>query len=711
MKFWKDQGRILDLFIVSFLILFLEIALVRWVSIEIRIFSYVNNLVLLACFLGIGIGCYYSEKKMTMRVTLLSLAVLFLLVMAPIGVVIEGRYTHFVKDTPMLLSAFSDTVIWNEVTPTNMVLKTVIGMISTLTVFAIIVITFIPLGRMLGSLLNSYENLLFAYSLNVFASLIGIWCFNLLAFRYQPPWVWFTVVLLGVLWLARRMYHKRASLYLFLGAYLLGLLFIAVIPLLTSMATIWSPYQKLQIMPLTYKERGYYVGVNETGFMLLLDLSDRFIKERPEFFDSKSRIWSQYDIPYRFKKEAADVLIIGAGGGNDAAGALRNRAEHITAVEIDPGIYEIGRQLHPESPYASPKVEIMIDDARSFFKKNDERYDLISFGLLDSHTLASTYNNMRIDHYVYTEESFQEARRLLKEDGVMTVIFEVQREWIALRIAGLLRKTFGEDPVAFWVRSGEAYGAGGLMFVSSKDMAGLREVIAEDSELSSFIDNHIYHTGELVKLTTDDWPYLYLEQAAIPTLHICLSILLLGLFVVGRRMLIPRGQRLNWHFFFLGAAFLLLEFQNISKTTLLFGSTWLVNSFIISSILVLILLANLFVYRLGKVNLKLVYLGLLVSLGIVYILPLSAFNVLSYTPRVIVSSTILNLPIFFAGIVFITSFQRVRNADLAFGSNLLGAGVGGILESVSFVTGIHMLIVLVAILYTASFLCLRQERF
>src|SRR2546427_12123699 len=41
--------------------------------------------------------------------------------------------------------------------------------------------------------------------------------------------------------------------------------------------------------------------------------------------------------------------------GNDVASALRHGAEHVDAVEIDPIIYKIGVQYHPESPYSSPR--------------------------------------------------------------------------------------------------------------------------------------------------------------------------------------------------------------------------------------------------------------------------------------------------------------------------------------------------------------------
>jgi hypothetical protein len=48
--------RHLYLFALSFVSLFVELLLVRWVSTEVRIFAYFRNLVLVSCFIGLGIG-------------------------------------------------------------------------------------------------------------------------------------------------------------------------------------------------------------------------------------------------------------------------------------------------------------------------------------------------------------------------------------------------------------------------------------------------------------------------------------------------------------------------------------------------------------------------------------------------------------------------------------------------------------------------------
>src|SRR5258706_5313062 len=71
----------------------------------------------------------------------------------------------------------------------------------------------------------------------------------------------------------------------------------------------------------------------------------------------------------------ADVLVIGAGSGNDVDAALRQGAAHVDAVEIDPAIYDIGRNNHPDRPYSNPRVTVHIADGRSFLQHTDRQYE------------------------------------------------------------------------------------------------------------------------------------------------------------------------------------------------------------------------------------------------------------------------------------------------------------------------------------------------
>ncbi|MCK5023810.1 MAG: hypothetical protein KAS04_06545, partial [Candidatus Aenigmarchaeota archaeon] len=157
------------------------------------------------------------------------------------------------------------------------------------------------------------------------------------------------------------------------------------------------------------------------------------------------------------------------------------------------------------------------------------------------------------------------------------------------------------------------------------------------------------------------------------------------------------------------AGFLLVEFQNINKTALLFGSTWIVNSINITAILTMSLLANLFVSRVKIKSLKILYALLFLSLLIVFLVPLNVFNFLGYWQKSFSASILLNIPIFFAGIIFITSFRRSQQKNLAFGSNLIGAAAGGLLECLSFLIGVRMLVLVIMGLYLLSLAFLKRK--
>jgi hypothetical protein len=110
--------------------------------------------------------------------------------------------------------------------------------------------------------------------------------------------------------------------------------------------------------------------------------------------------------------------------------------------------HEIGRNYHPENPYSSPSVRIINDDARSFFATTAEKFDVISFGLLDSHT-TTAMTNARLDHYVYTRESIQRAKSLLADGGIMVLTFEAQKLLSLIAWQGFCRKPLAKIPFTF----------------------------------------------------------------------------------------------------------------------------------------------------------------------------------------------------------------------------------------------------------------------
>src|SRR5207253_9279262 len=156
-----------------------------------------------------------------------------------------------------------------------------------------------------------------------------------------------------------------------------------------------------------------------------------------------------YDQVYRWfpNRTFARVLVIGAGNGTDVDGALARGATSVDAVEIDPRILDLGERLHPDRPYADPRVREIVDDGRAVLRRTDQTYDLIVLALTDSLTLSSTAANLRLESFLYTEESLAEARDHLAPDGVLVIYNYYDQPFLIGKLAGMLNDVFGAPPI------------------------------------------------------------------------------------------------------------------------------------------------------------------------------------------------------------------------------------------------------------------------
>ena len=57
--------------------------MIRWVSSEVRVFAYFKNFVLIACFLGFGLGCYLCRRRIQVLDMIAPLILLTLHLKAP----------------------------------------------------------------------------------------------------------------------------------------------------------------------------------------------------------------------------------------------------------------------------------------------------------------------------------------------------------------------------------------------------------------------------------------------------------------------------------------------------------------------------------------------------------------------------------------------------------------------------------------------------
>ena len=162
------------------------------------------------------------------------------------------------------------------------------------------------------------------------------------------------------------------------------------------------------------------------------------------------------------------------------------------------------------------------------------------------------------------------------------------------------------------------------------------------------------------------------------------------------------GLRINVRMFFLGAAFMLLETKAVVQMALLFGSTWVVNSAVFFTALVLILLANLYVIKVPSLRLNLHYLALFAVLVTTVLVPFDVFLSGGIIWRYVVPCLLALGPMFFAGVIFARSFRDEANPDQAFGSNIAGSVIGGLAEQLSTLLGFQHLLILAICFYLLS---------
>ncbi|NIM48792.1 MAG: hypothetical protein GTO22_05960, partial [Gemmatimonadales bacterium] len=453
---------------------------------------------------------------------------------------------------------------------------------------------------------------------------------------------------------------------------------------------VFSPYQVLTL--IVKGKLPPEVRVNNVYYQRVLDLS---ADSAPGAMASG---WiSHYAVPYQFKPAPERVLVLGSGAGNDVAAALRFGAAEVDAVEIDPAIVRFGELLHPEQPYAAPNVNVIVGDARQFVRRTDVTYDLIVYGLLDSHTLLSGRAGVRLDSYVYTVEAFREARARLREGGLICLTFAVVSAELGRKIYLMLEEAFdGQPPTVYRTRYDRSF-----TFVVGEVMSDPVTPVAGE---------HIHQTTLFAQdtlqanVSTDDWPFFYMPQRKYPSTYLAMIAVLLLVSLMMIRELTP-GARGSWSApcFFLGAGFMLIETKGITELALVYGSTWVVVGAVIAAILIMAFLANLVVIRFGVPHPTVVYglLGVSLLAGM-FLATADLSAVPAWVARVFLTA-VLTLPLFFSGFAFSTELKRSRSVAVALSSNLFGAMLGGFLEYNSMYFGFRSLYVLALVMYVLAF--------
>ena len=425
----KIRVQALNLFLVGFLVLFLELACIRWFAAHVVFLQFFTNVVLIASFLGMSCGCLAARQPRNW---------LSYFPIIALGTVIAALATfaayHFWQALSIAVGgqASPQEVFFGTEYRNRDVAQFVVPIEAIAAVFFVLIaLMFVGLGQVLGRAFDAYPNRVLGYTLNIGGSLAGIIGFSAISFIQAPPVVWFFISCAGIAYLLYQVGSLTKLKALALAALVLGIS-VPIDWFYPMYQTRWSPYYMVNHNVVSRN-----ITVNTISHQQMVPFASA---------------GSSYSLIHLLQQHSGgapfrDVLVIGAGSGNDLAHALRFGASEIDAVEIDPVIQDIGRHYHPDRPYQDARVIPHLDDGRHFLRTTDRKYDLVIYALVDSLILHSGYANIRLESYLFTQQAFADVKRVLKPDGIFVMYNYLRQGWIVERIAAMAKRTFGCPPL------------------------------------------------------------------------------------------------------------------------------------------------------------------------------------------------------------------------------------------------------------------------
>lgn len=131
--------------------------------------------------------------------------------------------------------------------------------------------------------------------------------------------------------------------------------------------------------------------------------------------------------PFLFMAEAARerALVIGPGGGRDILLARMGGFAHVRAVEVNPDLVKLVRD---QSAYngdlfgGRPDVEILVDEGRSFVRRDAERYGLVMLSLPVTNTSRSREGFALTESFLLTAQAIGDYVDALAPEGELVII-------------------------------------------------------------------------------------------------------------------------------------------------------------------------------------------------------------------------------------------------------------------------------------------------
>lgn len=278
----------------SALILFFELALIRYTAGYVHVFGFHLNFVLIATFLGMGIGLLRAVEAPRLR-----------WLAAPASILLFGAVAIFAV-SPIAVPKDPDEFLWGIFGGDSAPTRSIPLPVVVTTLFALCATFFVPLGALLGEQFRKLPALR-AYGFDIAGSLAGILAFAVLSALRQPPLVWFGLGF--ALWVVASLDDKR-----FAGA--IALVGVAVLVFAAAVRVekreYWSPYYRINV---GVEGPAYRLDVNGSLHQYILDLDSA----RAQQLEYTRRTRNGYLLPYGWVGSIDTALVVGASGSSAPA--------------------------------------------------------------------------------------------------------------------------------------------------------------------------------------------------------------------------------------------------------------------------------------------------------------------------------------------------------------------------------------------------------
>ena len=221
-------GPTVQLFLTSFTLLFVELILIRWIPSLVTYVGFFSNFLLMASFLGIGLGILLGRHGGRLAASPFPV-----LLLATMTLVTSTQLNVQVRSTGEIFFGLAE----NQSADVNFLVLPLV----VLLVVALMATLALPLGPLLRSMAP-----LRAYAVDISGSMAGIAAFALVSLAATPPGVWFSVVAVLLLLLAL---GRGPTIWSAVGGVAMAAVVFGGFLNPTNLTQVWSPYYRIDIFP------------------------------------------------------------------------------------------------------------------------------------------------------------------------------------------------------------------------------------------------------------------------------------------------------------------------------------------------------------------------------------------------------------------------------------------------------------------------------